>query len=718
MIQCTLYFKERKLFNLVNDNVLDDYAAVLAGFEGLPPGFNLGDIEDHQETLTAALTYYYLSHKLRSFLENQSQTPYFTTVRDTDPDLPSWAVKALADNKILYKFDPKLISENLASDLKLTVEYLKEMARQYLWATSELARRTKHPAKVRVNYLKEDGRFQDFNKTIIQAKQWQSSQEKIFKEGLIKGTKQLAEKESLKIVELSTKEALQDEGKKMHNCIGKLHVKPVLSGEEIIYSVRDENNKSIISAAVKKGRLTEVKREFNHKIHLSQPELFLLTWLLSQNIGITLQTLLDIGFVVWNNKLWRLEDLPKDRICVIEHNIVINKKSSTLPDLSNIHCKGNFICSECDLTSLKGCPKIVEGDFICSNNKLSTLEGAPQMIGGQFICSNNPLVSLKGIPSKVNDLNCSHCELESLDGTPEIVSGSFLCPYNKLTSLRGAPEVGGRFDCSHNKLQSLVGAPQIVGGTFDCSHNQLQSLHGGPQIVKGRFMCSNNQLTTLVGAPESIEKMFDCSDNQLTTFEGLSDGVEVLKISNNGIKSLEGLPCVKELMANKNPLNSLRGVPNGVESLSLIECGLTSLVGLPDKLKELNVDKNNLKNLVGMPREIDYFSAADNPLESLDGLPQIIHEGCVIFDWPDRAGLMEKVVAAGGSFISEFEMKDRELIPFKHIMGLKNEIHSDRISMRAIIDDLVDATKIISLEGPSNSVAANRLIMNRNDLML
>ena len=97
---------------------------------------------------------------------------------------------------------------------------------------------------------------------------------------------------------------------------------------------------------------------------------------------------------------------------------------------------------------------------------------------------------------------------------------------------------------------------------------------------------------------------------------------------------------------------------------------------------------------------------------------QIIHEGCVIFDWPDRAGLMKKVVAAGGSFISEFETKDRELIPFKHIMGLKNEIHFDRASMRAIIDELVDATKIISLDCPSNSVAANRLIMNRNDLML
>ena len=716
------------MFNLVNDNALDDYAAVLAGFEGLPPGFNLDDIEDHQETLAAALTYYYLTYKLRSFLENQSETPYFRKVRDTDSDLPSWATKALADNKILHAFDPKQVPENIESDLKIAVEYLKDMARQYLWATSELARRTKHPAKVRANYLKEDGRFQDFNKTIIQAKHWQVSQEKVFKEGLIKGTKQLAEKENLKIVELSTKEALQDEGKKMHNCIGKLHVTPVLSGEETIYSVRDENNKSIISAAIKKGKLTEVKREFNKKIRFSQPELFLLTWLLSQNVGVTLRTLLDIGFVVWNNKLWRLEDLPKDRICVIEHNIVINKKSGTLPDLSNIHCKGNFICSGCDLTSLKGCPKIVEGNFCCSNNKLTTLEGSPQMIGGEFICSNNPLVSLRGIPSKVNELDCSHCELESLDGAPEIVSGSFLCSHNKLTSLRGAPKVGERFDCSHNKLQSLLGAPQIAGGTFDCSYNQLQSLHGGPQIIKGRFMCSNNRLTTLDGAPESVDKMFDCSNNQLTTCEGLPGGVKVLKVSNNNIKSFQGLPPVEELMASKNPLNSLRGIPDGVESVSLIECGLTSLVGLPDKLKELNVDKNKLKNFIGMPREIDYFSAADNPLESLDGLPQIIHEGCVIYDWPDRAKLMDKVVAAGGSFISEFEMKERELIPFKHIMGLKNEIHCDRASMRATLDEFIDATKIISMENAtklismendtSKPININTLIVNRNDLML
>ena len=58
--------------------------------------------------------------------------------------------------------------------------------------------------------------------------------------------------------------------------------------------------------------------------------------------------------------------------------------------------KGDFDCSELELTSLKGAPFLVYGDFDCSNNKLTSIKDAPKKIGGNFYANNNPLISSKG----------------------------------------------------------------------------------------------------------------------------------------------------------------------------------------------------------------------------------------------------------------------------------------------------------------------------------
>ena len=57
---------------------------------------------------------------------------------------------------------------------------------------------------------------------------------------------------------------------------------------------------------------------------------------------------------------------------MIEGNLNISGKELTeLPDLSKVVVRGNFSCSNNELTSLKGCPHIVGGDFICSDNQLT-----------------------------------------------------------------------------------------------------------------------------------------------------------------------------------------------------------------------------------------------------------------------------------------------------------------------------------------------------------
>ena len=46
--------------------------------------------------------------------------------------------------------------------------------------------------------------------------------------------------------------------------------------------------------------------------------------------------------------------------------------------------KGNFNCSDSNLTSLEGAPREVGGGFDCCSNNLISLEGAPEKIGGDF----------------------------------------------------------------------------------------------------------------------------------------------------------------------------------------------------------------------------------------------------------------------------------------------------------------------------------------------
>jgi len=49
--------------------------------------------------------------------------------------------------------------------------------------------------------------------------------------------------------------------------------------------------------------------------------------------------------------------------------------------LSDIKINGSFDCNNCNLNSLKGCPKYIDGEFSCSINNLTTLEGCPEFVG-------------------------------------------------------------------------------------------------------------------------------------------------------------------------------------------------------------------------------------------------------------------------------------------------------------------------------------------------
>lgn len=80
-----------------------------------------------------------------------------------------------------------------------------------------------------------------------------------------------------------------------------------------------------------------------------------------------------------------------------------------------------------------------------------------------------------------------------------------------------------------------------VLGFFDCSGNNLTSLEGCPIYVGNWFDCSYNNLTSLVGGPNKVNKFYDCNGNNITSLEGCPSIVERLNITNNNLKTLNGI---------------------------------------------------------------------------------------------------------------------------------------------------------------------------------
>ena len=72
----------------------------------------------------------------------------------------------------------------------------------------------------------------------------------------------------------------------------------------------------------------------------------------------------------------------------------IDFRGKKLVDMKGIRfgsVRGNFSCSDNNLTSLEGAPQEVGGYFNCSGNELISLEGAPQKVGGGFYCHTTSL---------------------------------------------------------------------------------------------------------------------------------------------------------------------------------------------------------------------------------------------------------------------------------------------------------------------------------------
>lgn len=150
------------------------------------------------------------------------------------------------------------------------------------------------------------------------------------------------------------------------------------------------------------------------------------------------------------------------------------KQLSRLPVKLNV-VLGDFICTNCGLTTLENCPKFVAGSFSVSRNKLVSLEHAPGHVGGDFVCSNNMITSLSGCTKHVQ--------------------GFFACRHNMLVDLKGGPtKVGSHFNCVNNNITVLDGLPLHIGGMFLACHNCLPPAEIKKHAMTLQHICQGHKI--------------------------------------------------------------------------------------------------------------------------------------------------------------------------------------------------------------------------------
>lgn len=116
-------------------------------------------------------------------------------------------------------------------------------------------------------------------------------------------------------------------------------------------------------------------------------------------------------------------------------------------------------------------------------------------VSGNFVCSNNNLTTLKGSPYKVGkDFSCFKNNLTSLEYGPKIVIGSYNCNANLLTTLKGIANNPINIHCEHNHLTNLFGISKAIKGIINISHNKITTL-SGTQLETEILVCINNPIS-------------------------------------------------------------------------------------------------------------------------------------------------------------------------------------------------------------------------------
>lgn len=117
-----------------------------------------------------------------------------------------------------------------------------------------------------------------------------------------------------------------------------------------------------------------------------------------------------------------------------------DKKLTTLEGSPN-SC-GYYFISHMDITDLEGSPDFVDTGFYISHcDELTSLKGSPSHVGGDYMINNCPITSLEGCPKIINDsFGCNHTNIKDFRGGPDKVEGNLNAYDTDITSLEGLPK--------------------------------------------------------------------------------------------------------------------------------------------------------------------------------------------------------------------------------------------------------------------------------------
>jgi len=85
------------------------------------------------------------------------------------------------------------------------------------------------------------------------------------------------------------------------------------------------------------------------------------------------------------------------------------------------------------------------------------------------------------------------------------------------------------FNILNSGLKTLKGCPRTVGGMFVCRSNPITSFAGGPAVVKAEVYARGCKLTSLEYAPQAQQLWVQ--DNPLQSLKGLPDNLETVGVT-------------------------------------------------------------------------------------------------------------------------------------------------------------------------------------------
>ena len=153
--------------------------------------------------------------------------------------------------------------------------------------------------------------------------------------------------------------------------------------------------------------------------------------------------------------------LTKNKTIIGDDTIILaNMHIGEFPEFINFaHINGGFHCDNSDLTTLRGCPRLVQGSFFCSKNHLksSSLVGGPQQVIGTYAASN--------------------CGLESLEGIAFKIEESLYIDSNSLHSLEFIPKEVGDLYMTNNPIETLKYFPEEIAGDLHITSSKILNEH-------------------------------------------------------------------------------------------------------------------------------------------------------------------------------------------------------------------------------------------------